>query len=150
MQRNPSLPTVGLITSALLLAGLINPVFADPVQAETSPPDNAKRTAAKNTIQLIVDYGDGVAKHFSKIAWRDKMTVQDVTEAASKHPRGIKVKQRGKRATAFLTQIDDLANEPRGRSWVYRVNGKLADRSFGVYVVQPGDVVSWAFQTYSP
>jgi len=128
------------LLATLVLSLPVNELLAD-AQA-----DAAKKS--KDSVRLIVDFGDGVEKHFAGIKWREAMTVQDVTEAASKHPRGIKIKQRGKKATAFLSQIDDLANQPRGRSWVYRVNDKLADRSFGVYPVEAGDVVQWSFQNY--
>ena len=144
MKNSHSAVPVGFFAGALLLAGLLNSTWAaEPFQA-----DDKNRNAAKTTVKLIIDYGDGVTKHFHRIKWHDKMTVQDVTVAATKHPRGIHVKQRGKKATAFLSQIDDLANTPRGRSWVYRVNGKLADRSFGIYPVKSGDIVTWSFQDY--
>ena len=148
MKRFPSSIAVGLVVTVLFLTGLMRPVFAESPQAAAREAGTAKRTAARNTVQLIVDYGDGVEKHFPRIKWQDKMTVQGVTLAASKHPRGIQIKQRGKKATAFLSQIDNLANQSSGLSWVYRVNGKLADRSFGVYPVKAGDVVLWAFQEY--
>lgn len=128
----------------LLVAVLPTALFAEPVQG--SQKDSGGREA--RTVQLIVDYGDGVEKHFRQLKWHTKMTVQEVTLAATKHPRGIKIKQRGNKATAFLSQIDDLANNPQGKSWVYRVNGKLADRSFGIYQVKAGDVVTWTFQDY--
>jgi hypothetical protein len=149
VKKCPSAVAVVWVAMALLGAASLQPVlFAASPQTETTKQTAEKKGARKATVQLIIDYGDGVKKHFHQLKWRDKMTVQDVTMAAAKHPRGIRIKQRGKKATAFLSQIDDLANNPRGRSWVYRVNGKLADRSFGVYMVQTGDIVTWSFQTY--
>ena len=139
-----SLVTVGLLSVTLMCPML----SAEAPQADANKQSAEKKIVGTDTVQLIIDYGDGVRKHFHQINWKDKMTVQDVTVAASKHPRGIQIKQRGKKATAFLSQIDDLANNPRGRSWVYRVNGKLADRSFGVYPVHTGDIVTWSFQAY--
>jgi hypothetical protein len=49
-----------------------------------------------------------------------------------------------------LTRIDDLANETarEGKNWLYRVNGKLADKSAGAYVLSPGDVILWRFEVY--
>lgn len=154
MKKTPTAAACTIVAATLLWAALIPPTWAagpPPVtaagtSAATAGDENVK--TEKETVRLIVDYGDGVQKHFHQIKWQDKMTVQDVTLAASKHPRGIQIKQRGKKATAFLSQIDDLANNPRGRSWVYRVNGKLADRSFGVSTVKAGDVVSWSYQDY--
>ena len=103
---------------------------------------------AKTTVTLIVDYGDGVEKHFSQIAATPGMTVLQVLEAAQKHPRGIKLVYRGRGETAFLTQIDDLANEGRGKNWTYRVNGELPPRSFALCEVRAGDTILWRFGDY--
>ncbi|MAD80769.1 MAG: hypothetical protein CMJ50_08000 [Planctomycetaceae bacterium] len=149
VKKFPSVVAFGLVAVVLLWATLMHPVLsAESPQADTKKQTAEKKSVRRNTVQVIIDYGDGVKKHFHQIKWKDKMTVQDVTVAASKHPRGIQIKQRGKKATAFLSQIDDLANNPRGRSWIYRVNGKQADRSFGICLVQTGDIVTWSYQTY--
>jgi hypothetical protein len=108
----------------------------------------AEKDSPSRTVRLIIDYGDGVQKHFTQLRWQNGMTVLDALEAAQKHPRGIEVKYRGKGATAFLTQIDDLENQGRGRNWVYRVNGKLADRSFARFTLKSGDTVLWKFGQY--
>jgi hypothetical protein len=45
-----------------------------------------------------------------------------------------------------LAELDHVGNEGAGgRNWLYQVNGKHADRSFAVYVLQPGDHVLWRF-----
>lgn len=100
------------------------------------------------TVLLIIDFGDHFQKHFTGITWSQKMTVKDVLQAASKHPRGIRFEYRGKGKTAFLISIDKLKNEGRGRNWVYRVNKKLGDRSFADFTVQPGDTILWTFGKY--
>jgi hypothetical protein len=97
-------------------------------------------------VRLIVDYGDGVQKHFTALPWKDGMTVLDAMKAAQEHPRGVKLQYRGSGATAFLTQIDDVKNEGAGRNWVYRVNDQLADRGFGVFQLKAGDTVLWKFE----
>jgi hypothetical protein len=101
-----------------------------------------------DTVRMVVDYGDGVEKHFSALAWKEGMTVMDALVAAQKHPRGIKFVHRGKDATAFLTQIDELENEGRGRNWVYRVNDTLATKSFAIFAVKAGDTILWKFGEY--
>lgn len=99
-------------------------------------------------VQLVIDYGDGVQKHFVEIPWREEMTVLDALQYASEHSRGIELQSRGSGATAFLTQIDDLQNEGTGRNWVYRVNGQHADRSCAVQTVKPADTILWEFGAY--
>lgn len=100
------------------------------------------------TVRLVIDYGDGVEKHFTALAWKDGMTIRDVLEAAQSHSRGIKYTCRGKDATAFLTDIDGLENEGSGKNWVFRVNDKLGTKSFAVTPVKAGDTVLWRFGEY--
>jgi hypothetical protein len=97
-------------------------------------------------VRLVVNYADGVEKHFTALPWREGMTVFDAMQAAQEHPRGIKIQFRGSGATAFLTQIDDVKNEGSGRNWIYRVNGELAERSFAVQKLAAGDAVLWKFE----
>lgn len=99
-------------------------------------------------VRLIIDYNDGVEKHFPAIAWKSEMTVMDAMLAAKKHPRGISFEHKGKGATALLTKIDDVENEGRGRNWLYRVNGDPGDRSMGIFELKPGDTVLWKFDKY--
>ena len=99
-------------------------------------------------VKLVINYNDGVEKHFTAIDWKPEMTVLDVMLAAKKHPRGIDFEYKGKGQTALLTKIDDVANEGRGHNWLYRVNGKPGDRSMGVFVLKPGDTVLWKFDKY--
>ena len=122
----------------IFLLGLVTTAHAQDLRK--LPPEKA--------VQLTVDYGDGVQKTFAALEWKEKQTVFDVLQLAEKHPRGIKFKHRGAGATVLVTAIDDVANKAGGDSWLYEVNGKLADRSCGVYEVQPGDKVLWKFGNY--
>ena len=100
-------------------------------------------------VRLIIDYNDGVEKHFTRLAWTKDMTVLDAMKQAQRSPHGITFRYTGRGATAFLTQIDDLKNQGGGKkNWLYRVNGKLASKGFGVYVLEADDVVNWKFQQY--
>jgi hypothetical protein len=108
----------------------------------------ATAARAAEVVKLAVDYGDGAEKHFTQIAYKEGMTVLDVVRVAEKHPHGITAEVRSSGATAFLTKIDDVANSGSGKNWVYRVNGKLGDRSIGIHKLQAGDAVLWRFQEY--
>ena len=108
-------------------------------------PDEPKPVHA---IRLIVDYGDGVEKHFTAIAWKKDMTVLDAMSQAKASPHGITFQHSGSGSTAFLTRIDDLQNQGGGsgkRNWLFWVNTKLGDKSFGEYKLEPSDVVMWKF-----
>jgi hypothetical protein len=109
-----------------------------------------ERTHAQTaTVRLVVDYGDGVIKTITGLPWAKGSTVLDVMNAAKDRPHGITFSYTGSGASAFLTRIDDVANEGGGakKNWQLWVNTTYADRSFGVYEVQPLDVVFWRFTT---
>lgn len=105
-------------------------------------------------VNLVIDFDDGQQRHF-QLAWREGMTALDALESASQRQRGIVYTQRGNGEMAMITAIDALANEGgggnasgKGRNWIYRVNGQLADKSCGVYEIRPQDVILWKFGTY--
>jgi hypothetical protein len=123
----------------ILLATMLLDIAAagDQAQAQTA------------TVRLVVDYGDGVIKTITGLPWTKGRTVLDVMNAAKDRPHGITFSYTGSGASALLTRIDDVANEGGGakKNWQLRVNTTYADRSFGVYEVQPLDVVFWRFTT---
>jgi hypothetical protein len=102
----------------------------------------------KEGVKMIIDYGDGVQKHFTVLSWKKGMTGLDALNQAKQHPRGIRFNYRGKGARGFLTAIDGLKNEGSGKNWIYRVNGKLGDRSFAIQPLNRGDVTLWKFGQY--
>ena len=106
--------------------------------------------AQSATVRLVVDYGDGVIKTITGLPWAKGSTVLDVMNAAKDRPHGITFSYTGSGASAFLTRIDDVANEGGAaakKNWQLWVNTSNAERSIGVYEVQPLDVVFWRFAT---
>lgn len=118
----------------------------------SSPQLKAEQPSA-DTIQLVIDYGDGVEKHFTRVAWISEMTVLDALEQAKRSPHGITFEYRGRGETAFLMKIDDLENGAEGQeglNWSYSVNDKPATKSFGIYEPDKNDVLVWKFGPYEP
>lgn len=110
--------------------------------------DRAQAQSA--TVRLVIDYGDGASKTITGLPWAKGSTVLDVMNAAKDRPHGITFSYSGSGASAFLTRIDDVANEGGAaakKNWQLWVNTSYADKSFGVYEVQPLDVVFWRFTT---
>lgn len=96
------------------------------------------------TVSLVIDYGDGRRTEFEPIAWREGMTVYDVTSKTERHNR--KLKTLGTGESAFLANLDGIENEGAdGRNWTYSVDGKAGDRSFAVFELEPDDQVLWTF-----
>ena len=106
-----------------------------------------ERARAQNaTVRLVVDYGDGVIKTITDLPWAKGSTVLDVMNAAKDRPHGITFSYSGSGASAFLTRIDDVANEGGSKkNWQLWVNTSYADKSFGVYELQALDAVFWRF-----
>jgi hypothetical protein len=112
-----------------------------PEAARKSTPADA---AAGKTVSLTIEFGDGRRKQFDPITWHEGITVQNLTRET---PRSdLQLNTLGTGASAFLANLDGVENEGAdGRNWTYSVNGKLGDRSFAVYELQPGDQVLWTF-----
>src|SRR5437588_4130210 len=85
-----------------------------------------ERARAQNaTVRLVIDYGDGVIKTITDLPWSKGQTVLDVMNAAKARPHGIAFRASGSGGSAFLTQIDDVANQGGGagkRNWQLWVN----------------------------
>jgi hypothetical protein len=107
---------------------------------ETPPPNGP-------TVSLGVDFGNGVKREFNGVAWTEGMTVGKLMDAAAQMTPPLEYKVRGSGKMTFLTSLDGVANgEGAGRYWLYEVNGQLAEMSFAVKPLAPGDRVLWVFK----
>jgi hypothetical protein len=117
---------------------------------DKSPARLALAQEGEPAVELVIDYGDGSEKRLKQIPFSQQMTVRGALDFAAAHPHGVTFKSTGTAESAMLTSIDDLSNEGGGdgRNWMYRVNGKLATKSFDAYTLTPGDVILWKFEKY--
>lgn len=130
----------GKFSSVVLigLAWLLALALPTPAAAQESTP----------AVRLTVDYGDGVQKTFTAVAWKQGQTVFHALQAAAKHPHGIKVEHQGSGETTFISAIDDCANEGSGgRNWRFSVNDRPAQMSCGVTEIKAGDSIVWHFKS---
>jgi hypothetical protein len=117
---------------------------AAPDSGDTVQGTAAGAADASKAVSLIIDFGDGRRTEFEPVAWREGMTVRDITRETPRADRRLDV--RGSGEAAFLASLDGVENEGlEGRNWIYSVNGKNGDRSFAIYELQPGDQVLWTF-----
>ncbi len=105
------------------------------------------------SVRLVIDYGEGVEKHFNTIAWSDGMTVASAMASAKMlpPPRGLAFESKGEGERGLLLSIDGLANQGGGkgtRNWLFWVNGQPGDKSFAIVPLKAGDVATWRFTTY--
>lgn len=134
----------GWIVVVALAAGLV-----------VAPGSGADPPPGAKTARLVIDYGDGVEKHYTSLAWQEGATVFDLLEAARHHPRGIEVqyKDYGGSIGRMVTRIDDLANKGAGqesRNWVYLVNDVRATKACDKLDIRAADTVVWKFDLWKP
>lgn len=149
-QPNKSVSLRRGLWAAIFVAGVLAVAMLDIWPSDTSL--EAQEPSA-GTVRLVIDYGDGVEKHFTRITWEPEMTVLDAMEQAKRSKHGITFEHRGRGETAFLVKIDDLENEAGGqdsRNWSYSVNDKPATKSFGIYEPDKNDVIVWKFGPFEP
>ncbi len=137
---------------ALVLAALVlarsrgGPDVPAPDGSQVVSTGSTEMPSAGETVSLAVDFGDGRLLAFNDVPWHDGMTVDQLLAAVQAMPHGPTFARQGAGQSAMLTAIDGVANEGgRGRNWLFSVNDRAADRSFGVYVLRPGDRVLWRF-----
>ena len=100
-----------------------------------------------DTVSLEIHFGNGARRSFDALPWRQGMTVADLMRLARDFRPSIRYEQRGKDAEAFLESLEGVEGGGDGqRNWLYRVNGELGDKSFGVFELNPGDEVTWSFE----
>ncbi len=113
--------------------------------------DGGPGKAHRQVVQIVIDYGNGVRKHYTRIGWRHEMTVLDAMNRAKELRPGLAFGSPGSGPTAIITQIDGIRNEGGGsgkRNWLYWVNDGFADAGIGAKRLDVGDVVIWRFDTY--
>ena len=97
------------------------------------------------TVQLKVDFGEDKRAKMIDVVCSPESTVLLTLERAQ-NMKKLKVEFTGSGETAFIKSIDGVENEGAGgKSWTYKVNGKLGDKSAGIYKVGPADEIQWTF-----
>jgi hypothetical protein len=132
---------LGLVLAAIVWSRIRSPREETP-DKNTDPPAPAANGVPQEKVKLAIDFGGGRQKNFDAVAWRGGMTVADAMKASS----GVAIAQKGSGQSAFVTSIDGVENQGAdGQNWTYSVNGQIADRSYAVYELKPGDRVLWTF-----
>jgi hypothetical protein len=132
------------LLAVVLVAILVfqNRRVRETVQPRPQRPVEQTATPTTDTVSLTVNSGDGRPLQNTTAAWKEGMTVLDLLQ---QEPR-VSFQAQGTGESAFLTELNGVANQGSGgRNWTYSVNGRLADKSFGVYKLRPNDHVLWTF-----
>jgi hypothetical protein len=135
LSRGASTQATGTLPFVAAIAAADPPAVIDPP------------TDAATTTTVSIDFADGFELHIAVTEVPKEATVLDVMRLAAKHPRAPKFEIIGEGDESFLASIDDLATA-NGKGWLYRVDGTLADRSIGAFVLEPGQDVQWRYGTF--
>jgi hypothetical protein len=119
------LPLLLLLVLAAILFWHSNGLREAKRAAEDGPAGEVVNPARRETVSFTIDFGNGSRKEIVDVPWHDHMTVADALRGSKE----ISILEKGTGESAFLTTIDDVANEgAAGKNWTYEVNGKSADR----------------------
>lgn len=144
-RRTYLLPLLLLVVLAVLLASRLGSRRNDVSDRGSG---GFPQSETGESIELVIDYGDGAQRRYPEIPWRAEMTVGAALDMISTHRHGVSYQKQGTGERAFLHQIEDAANQGAGEEaeyWLYYVNGERAQDSFAVHRLQPGDRVLWKF-----
>ena len=132
---------LGLVLAAIVWSRVRGLREGSP-EKNTDLPAPVANGVPQEKVKLAIDFGGGRQKNFDAVAWRGGMTVADAMNASSE----VKITQKGSGQSAFVTSIDGVENQGAdGQNWTYSVNGQVADRSYAVFELKPGDRVLWTF-----
>lgn len=118
-----------------------------PEESSTSTTDKTlAKPAVEQVVRVQIRRGIGTEPTENTTAWSQGMTVFDALMGLSPD---VAVESTGQGESLFVKSIAGQANlGSAGDNWIYRVNGKLGDRSCAVYELEAGDTVVWSFGKY--
>ena len=121
----------------LLSLGLLLFVAGCKPSAEPATEPSTTAAPATGTVSFEFVFGPDESESVS-IEMEDGQTICDVMKKIEQP----KISITGSGDMAFVQSIGTLETAG-GEGWSYSVNGQWADRSIGVYPLQPGDEIKW-------
>jgi hypothetical protein len=110
----------------------------------------AATVGVADPIVLKITMDDETAE-FEMTAFDGDLSIADIMKKIAETEKEFRYKSRGRGDTFFVTEINGRKNEgARGRNWIFKVNGKLGNKSAGSFKIKAGDKVEWNFQKYQP
>jgi hypothetical protein len=117
-------------------------------QNNASTPSLVIHSTPSSTVTLSVkgDAERGVIINPTSIEIHESMSVLEVLLACAKQ-KGISLNYSGTGMMAYVIGIEGLNERDRGdlSGWVYRVNGVMAQKSAGSFIVKDGDKIEWLY-----
>lgn len=134
--RSGQIFVLGIVCIACLLTPL---AATEAATASLADPIVLKITIDEETAEFELAVSDG------------DLSIADVMKKVAEAEKKFRYQARGRGDTFFVTEINGRKNEgARGRNWIFKVNGKLGNKSAGSFKIKAGDQVEWNFQKYQP
>ena len=119
-------------------------------RADRHENEQSTQADSENTVGLIIQWDSQRRMPMFEAPWSPGMTVRDAMLAAQRADL-LTFQEEGEGDAAMLTAISGVENQGGATdsfNWTFQVNGVMADKSFGVFELQKGDIVSWKFGPY--
>jgi hypothetical protein len=119
-------------------------------RADRLESEQKEAEVSNSAVGLTVEWNSDERLPLFEVKWSDGMTVRDLMLDAQKAGK-LTFDESGEDDAAMLTAISGTKNEGGSTdsyNWTFRVNGKMGDKSFAIYKLQKGDIVSWKFGRY--
>lgn len=142
--RFPHITPVRMYLSAIIIALLIGfglgaLVFRKTLIVKQGTADNP---AAVSSVNLMIDYGNGIVRNWNTVSWHEAMSVMDLVDLVAS-TGAIKLEKETVEGSKYrVGSIDDMKNDSSvGRRWQYWVNNTYEPRVASKYYLKPGDLV---------
>ena len=111
----------------------------------------ANTPAAMSSVNLMIDYGNGIVKTWNTVSWHEAMSIVNLLETVA-GAKGITLLTKdGGDKNITVTTIDGVGNDAgKNMRWQYWINNTYEPRIASKYFLKPGDIVSWKMVLEQP
>ncbi len=137
-------------SDVIRLGMLLLLVWFSGCRGENTTETHSTQTLPAIDVKLTIDYGSLAAAKSLAASVPGQSTVLELMEMLQR--RGdLAFAYRGSGAQAFLLSIDGVDNGGAGAdNWIFRIDEKLGNASFGAVRLHDGARVAWTLGEYQP
>lgn len=140
-KEHRAIPLVsGMIITLILGYALGATIHQKKVIVREGTPDNP---AAVSSVNLMIDYGNGIVRAWNTVSWRESMSVLDLVQTVGQ-AEGIDVATEELDGKKRIRSIDGIANTA-GSRWKYWINNTYEPRIASKSYLRPGDLVIYVY-----
>lgn len=109
-------------------------------------PNVADTPAALNSVNLMIDYGNGTIKTWNTVTWHEALSILDLTEMVTGAEAIPLLTKATKEGPLTVDSIGGSHNDTQTHTrWQYWVNNTYEPRVASKYYLKPGDIVVWKY-----